>query len=89
MAGADLALLCGVGLSGGLAQYFMTLGYRHLAVAILAPLRYLTIVFGGIIGYLVWAEIPDPSSLLGIAVIVASGLYTLRREIILGKRMPG
>lgn len=86
---ADLALLCGVGLSGGLAQYFMTLGYRHLAVAILAPLRYLTIVFGGIIGYLVWAEIPDPSSLLGIAVIVASGLYTLRREIILGKRMPG
>ena len=85
---ADLALLCGVGLFGGLAQYFMTLGYRHLAVAMLAPLRYLTIAFGGIIGYLVWAEIPGPSSLLGITVIVASGLYTLHREIQLGKRVP-
>ena len=83
----DLALLFGVGLCGGLAQYFMTLSYRHLAVAILAPLRYLTIVFGGIIGYLIWAEIPDTTSLLGIAVIVASGLYTLHRELLLGKRV--
>jgi len=77
---ADLVLFCGVGLLGGLAQYFMTVGYRHLAVAILAPLRYLTIVFGGTIGYLLWAEIPDTASLLGIAIIVASGLYTLHRE---------
>jgi len=83
----DLALFCGVGLFGGLAQYFMTLGYRHLAVAILAPLRYLTIVFGGTIGYLLWAEIPDLPSLLGIAVIVVSGLYTLHREIMLGSRV--
>jgi len=83
---ADLGLLCLVGICGGLAQYLMTLGYRHLAVAILAPLRYLTIVFGGIIGYLVWAEIPDPWSLFGIAVIVGSGLYTLHREIALGLR---
>ena len=83
----DLALLFGVGLCGGLAQYFMTLSYRHLAVAILAPLRYLTIVFGGIIGYLVWTEIPEPASLLGIAVIVASGLYTLHRELALRGRV--
>ena len=83
----DLALLFGVGLCGGLAQYFMTLSYRHLAVAILAPLRYLTIVFGGIIGYLVWTEIPEPASLLGIAIIVSSGLYTLHRELTLGKRV--
>lgn len=82
----DLALLLGVGLCGGLAQYFMTLSYRHLAVAILAPLRYLTIVFGGILGYLVWTEIPDSLSLFGIAIIVASGLYTLHRELALGRR---
>jgi len=83
---ADLGLLCLVGLFGGLAQYLMTLGYRHLAVAILAPLRYLTIVFGGVIGYLVWGDIPDPVSLVGIAVIVASGLYTLHREMALRAR---
>ena len=46
---ADLALLLMVGLFGGMAQYLMTLSYRHLAVGILAPLKYLTIVFGGCI----------------------------------------
>lgn len=82
----DLALLCLVGLLGGLAQYLMTLSYRHLAVAILAPLRYLTIVFGGIFGYLIWGELPDAYSLAGILVIVASGLYTLHREMIVAGR---
>ena len=82
----DLALLCLVGLCGGLAQYLMTLSYRHLAIAILAPLRYLTIVFGGLFGYLIWDELPDAYSLTGILVIVASGLYTLHREMIVGAR---
>ena len=83
----DFALLCLVGLLGGLAQYLMTLSYRHLAVAILAPLRYLTIVFGGVFGYLIWSELPDVYSLVGILVIVASGLYTLHREMIVGARV--
>lgn len=82
----DLALLLTVGLFGGLAQYLMTLSYRHLAIAILAPLKYLTIVFGGVIAYLVWDEIPDIQSLLGIGIIVCSGLYTLHRELVLGVR---
>ena len=84
----DLILLCLVGLFGGMAQYLMTLSYRYLAVAILAPLKYLTIVFGGIIAYLVWDEVPDLQSVFGIAIIVASGLYTLHRELLLGRRNP-
>jgi len=82
----DLVLLCLVGLFGGMAQYLMTLSYRHLAVGILAPLKYLTIVFGGSIGYLVWGEIPDPKSVIGIGIIVATGLYTLHRELTHGIR---
>lgn len=80
----DAALLCMVGLFGGIAQYLMTLSYRHLAIGILAPLKYLTIVFGGSIGYLVWAEVPDLQSALGISVIIVTGLYTLHRELIRG-----
>ena len=80
----DLVLLCLVGLFGGMAQYLMTLSYRYLAIGILAPLKYLTIVFGGIIAYLVWGEIPDLQSAAGIGIIVASGLYTLHRELKIG-----
>ena len=83
----DLALLTLVGLFGGMAQYLMTLSYRHLAVGVLAPLKYLTIVFGGCIAYLVWGEIPDLQSVFGIVIIVASGLYTLHRELMRGARI--
>ncbi len=68
-----------------MAQYLMTLSYQHLAVGILAPLKYLTVVFSGCIAYLVWDEIPDPKSVIGIGIIVGSGLYTLHRELIRGE----
>jgi len=82
----DLGLLVMVGLLGGLAQYLMTVSYQHLAVGTLAPLKYLTIVFGGSIAFLVWGEVPDLQSVFGIGIIVLSGLYTLHRELIRGIR---
>ena len=83
----DLVLFVAIGLLGGLAQYGMTLSYRHTAVGIVAPLKYLTIVLGGVIAYLVWGEVPDLWSLAGITLIIVSGLYTLRRELVLGARI--
>ena len=77
----DLLLLMLVGLLGGMAQYLMTLSYQHLALGTVAPLKYLTIVCSGAIGYLVWGEVPDLQSVCGISIIVASGLYTLQREL--------
>jgi drug/metabolite transporter (DMT)-like permease len=32
------------------------------------------------VGYAVFGELPDPISVAGIALIAASGLYTIRRE---------
>ena len=83
----DLALLMLVGLLGGLAQYLMTLSYQRLAIATVSPLKYLTIVFSGVIGYLIWGDIPDLQSLCGIALIIATGLYTLHRELTLKSRV--
>jgi len=45
-------------------------------------LKFLSIAIGGLFGYFVWDEVPDFQSLVGIAIIVASGLYTLHREMI-------
>ena len=78
----DWFFLIVVGLFGGLAQYLMTLSYRHSEIAVVAPLKYLSIGFGGLLAYFIWAEIPDFQSMSGIVIIVASGLYTLHREIL-------
>lgn len=84
----DLVLLSMVGLLGGLAQYLMTLSYRHVAIAVVSPLKYMTIVYGGVIAYIVWDEIPDLQSLGGIGLIIATGLYTLHRELVLARGRP-
>jgi len=82
----DLILLMAVGLLGGVAQYMMTLSYRHAEIGMVAPLKYLTIVFGGCFGYLLWSELPDMQSGFGIAIIAAAGLYTLHRELLHRRR---
>ncbi len=83
---SDFVLLIAVGLLGGVAQYMMTVSYRHAEIAMVAPLKYLTIVFGGGFGYLLWFELPDLQSAIGIAIIALAGLYTLRREVILANK---
>ena len=83
----DFALLGMVGLLGGMAQFLMTLSYQRLAVGIVAPLKYLSIVFGGGIAFLVWREVPDLQSVFGISIIILSGLYTLHRELVRGVRI--
>ena len=83
----DLGLLIAVGLLGGVAQYTMTLSYRHAEIGMVAPLKYLTIVFGGGFGYLLWSELPDLQSSIGIAVIAAAGLYTLHRELLHSRKV--
>jgi len=76
----DLLLFFAVGLLGGCAQYALSVSYRYAEVGFLAPLKYLAIISGGIIGYLVWSEVPDAQSLAGIAIIIGSGLYMVHRE---------
>lgn len=82
----DWFFLIAVGLLGGLAQYLMTLSYRHSEIAVVAPLKYLSIAIGGLLAYFIWSEIPDFQSLVGIVIIVASGLYTLHREMLHGRQ---
>jgi len=82
----DLMLLVAVGLLGGIAQYMMTLSYRHAEIGMVAPLKYLTILFGGGFGYLIWSELPDLQSTFGIAIIAMAGIYTLHRELIHSKK---
>jgi len=82
----DWIFLIAVGLFGGVAQYLMTVSYRHSEIAVVAPLKFLSIVVGGLIAYFVWAEIPDLQSLVGISIIVAAGLYAMHRELLLAGR---
>lgn len=48
--------------------------------SVIGSLRYSSILWAIVIGYFVWGEVPNELAFLGIAVIVAAGLYILHRE---------
>nr|WP_306419260.1 DMT family transporter [Loktanella sp. Alg231-35] len=47
---------------------------------IISSFRYSRMVFALMIGYVMFTEIPDAATLIGAAIIIASGIYTLWRE---------
>lgn len=69
---ASLLLLAGYGTS--------IAAMRVGAMAVVAPFRYLAIVFAVMSGYLVWGDIPDAYMLVGTAIIIATGIYTFYSE---------
>ena len=54
--------------------------YRQGDVGVVSGYRYSIAVFAVAVGYLVWGDIPDLITTLGIATIIASGLYTMHRQ---------
>jgi len=65
----------------GTAGYWAITGATRTGeVAVVAPFRYVRLVFAVLIGAFVFAEWPDVITLSGSALIVASGLYSFARE---------
>lgn len=81
----ELAALIGVGLTSTVAQLLMTDAYRRAEPTIVAPFEYSGILWTSLIGLLLFDEQPSPTMFAGVAVLVASGLYILHREVKLGK----
>ena len=83
--GDDLKIFVLLGLIAGTGNYFMTQAYRHAPAAVIAPFDYTALIWGTIIGWLIWHELPGPHVWLGVAILAASGLYIIHRETRLGR----
>jgi drug/metabolite transporter (DMT)-like permease len=78
--GLDLLLLVAIGILGGIGQMLFTRAFRLAPAAVVSPFDYSGLIYVGIIGYIVWGDMPTPLFLLGAAIVIASGLYILHRE---------
>lgn len=61
-------------------SYFSIIAVRTGDLAAVNPFRYSSIVFATLLGMIVFGEIPEPLTLLGAAIVVGTGLFTLWRE---------
>jgi drug/metabolite transporter (DMT)-like permease len=77
-------IVCGA--FGSVGHYLLIIAHRHAPPAVLAPFIYTQLVWAIILGYLVFADVPNRWTLAGAAVVVASGLYMLNRERKVGYR---
>ncbi|MDQ7080591.1 MAG: DMT family transporter [Paracoccaceae bacterium] len=76
----DLARMTGATALDAAGYYALILAMRMGEVSVITPFRYVRILFALLIGVFVFAERPDLPTLLGTAIIIASGLYTFARE---------
>jgi drug/metabolite transporter (DMT)-like permease len=65
-----------------LAIYLLALGFRDVDLSVVAPFRYGYLLTSALGGYLVFRETPDAWTVVGAALIMGSGIYTLHREAV-------
>ena len=75
---AILVLLTGLCVAAG--HYFMIETFRFAEAKIVAPFRYTGIMWATILGYIIWEQVPDAYTILGVLIIILSGLYILDRQ---------
>jgi drug/metabolite transporter (DMT)-like permease len=73
-------LLIALGSVGTAAHLLMTWSLRFAPASTLAPMQYLEIPFGTVIGWLIFRDLPNGLAALGILVTIGAGLYIILRE---------
>jgi len=86
--GSEAARVLGAGL-------FLVVGYltsvsamRHGDIGLVAPFRYTSLLWAIVLGLLVFGDLPDGWTLVGAAIVVGAGLFTLWRERQLRRQGP-
>ena len=80
----ETVLLVSAGVIGGIAQILVTSGYRFGAASLLAPFDYTSMIFAILIGWVVFAELPTSTMLIGSLFVIAGGALIIWRERQLG-----
>jgi len=75
-----IALLVINGMLGGLGHLILIKAFEHAPASRLAPFSYLQLIWVTVIGYLAFGDFPDTWSLVGIAILMASGIYTASHQ---------
>ena len=63
-----------------LIQRFATIAMHYAKATTLGPLTYSAIIVSGIIGWLVWGQIPTFLTMVGTFAIIASGVLIVKFE---------
>ena len=85
----EVMWVVGMGIAATLGHAFIVFAAEKAPANLLAPFQYVEIIGATALGYLVFSDIPARSTILGVGVIVLSGLYLFHRERVVAARNHG
>ena len=77
---AHLPALAVLAVAGAVGQFALTEAFRRGEASVLAPFEYTALGWGLGLDYVLWLTRPDAGRLGGAAIVIAAGLYLVRRE---------
>lgn len=84
----DMLLFLGMGIFGSCGGLAIAYAFQNApSAAVIAPTHYTQIIWGTLIGYVFFSEVPHIHTIIGACVIAAAGLYLIYGEARYKKRM--
>jgi drug/metabolite transporter (DMT)-like permease len=78
--GVHAAIFVVIGMLNGLSHLVLIKAYEYGPASRLAPFSYSQLIWVTIIGYFAFGDFPDTWSLVGIAILVAGGIYNVTHQ---------
>ena len=83
----DFVIFIIMGLCGSIANLLLTQSYRLAEASLVTPIKYLSLIFAIVFGFLIWSEIPKLLTLFGALLVITSSLIIFTRENKLKKQI--
>jgi len=85
----QVGLLISIALFAALAETLVIKSLELTQAVILAPIHYSILIWSTFYGFVIFGDLPDLFTWLGVAIIVATGIYMLHRERLAAKQSKG
>ena len=76
----QIIIASSLGVMGSLGHLFMSQAAKYADVAVTSPFEYSSFIFVGLMGFLIFTEVPTYSIYLGGFIIIFSGIFIAYRE---------
>ena len=82
----DAMFLLLLGVLAGVGHWLLIAAFLAAPASLVAPFTYLQMIWATLYGYVIFGQLPDHLSAIGMAVIVASGVGLVLHERRMGRR---
>lgn len=78
--GQEIMIMAGIAVLAGIAEVCVIKALELAMAVVIAPVHYSLMIWGTFYGFVVFGQFPDLWTWVGASIIIATGIYTLRRE---------